>query len=475
MGSSTRDLPGSVSMPRGAAADPLAPAQLEAATHRWGRRIIAEIGALRRLGSGGAPRRALIRLLGEDEALRFALLRFVDVYPGLRGPGEIGEHLRQYLEVPARHARRRVGGVTATALLMASRWMPARPLAWLCARIIDHLGRTLIAGESPDDVAPRLLALERRGLAFSLDLLGEHVAGAAQADAFARRYAAMIESLPDRLGPLPASASPRPAGPRINLSIKLSSLTHHFDPLDPEGTARDVLARLRPLFASAQRSEAFLNVDMERYELRDLTLDLVRRLLRDPELHGYPHVGVVMQAYLRDAESTLTRWLDFMDADRRPMTIRLVKGAYWDSEQLWAVQKGWPNPVLLDKRATDAQYERMTRALLARGAFARTSVASHNIRSIAHALAAKEALGVPDDAFEVQLLYGMADELAAALVRLGVPVRIYAPCGELVAGMSYLVRRILENTANTSFLRHAVIGDRGEDRLLMNPEGAPLA
>jgi RHH-type proline utilization regulon transcriptional repressor/proline dehydrogenase/delta 1-pyrroline-5-carboxylate dehydrogenase len=448
---------------------------LETSTRSWGRRIFSEIHEAERRHPGGFFHRRLLRLLGEDEALRFALLRFVDVYPALNTHAEIAGHLRDYVSTLRREGASPGFAASFVYRLMATSLAPDPWVAQACGAMIERMGRRLIAGETPDEIASRLHSLEAQGLRFSLDLLGEHVASREQADAFARRYATIIESLPEQLGDTGVSGTRTDGDPRINLSIKLSALTHRFDPLDPEGTTRRVLKRLQPLLLAARRRRVFVNVDMERYAFRDLTLDIVRALLTGPDLRGYPHVGVVMQAYLRDAEPALRDWLAWLKEANQPMTIRLVKGAYWDSEQIWAAQKGWPTPVHLRKADSDLQFERMTRILLDHRPLVRTAVASHNVRSVAHALALREKLGIGEEGFECQLLYGMADDLAAALVHMGIPVRIYTPCGELVEGMSYLVRRILENTANTSFLRHAALRDIDEEALLDRPESEETA
>lgn len=454
-------------------ADPM----LQAIEHRTVE-LGSEIFGLMKATAGGTLRRraaervesGLLRLLMGDERLRVSLLRFVDVFPALGGPAEIAEHLREYLREPV-PARRR--GSTRAALArraLGSSWAPD----WATARAgrwaITMLGRRFIAGRTPEEVAPRIRTLERQGFRFTLDLLGESVTSEAQADRFAARYREMVDGLARLLGPMPPQAPDGADDPRVNISIKLSSLASHFDPLDEEGTAAGVLARLKPLARAARAGGVFLNIDMEKREYRDLTLRLARRLLEAPEWAGYPHVGIVMQAYLVDAEPTLTAWLDWVRARRRSMTIRLVKGAYWDSEQIGAAQNGWPCPVLTEKSRTDAQFERMTRRLLQEHGLVRTAVGSHNVRSIAHALALAESLHVPPDRLEIQLLYGMADPLARALRAFGHRPRTYVPCGELIPGMAYLVRRILENTAQESFLRQRALGETDEADLLRDPK-----
>ena len=454
---------------------PLPGGDLELAVQRLGRRIF-------RLAAKGQSPLASLRERAEklvlaammhDAELRYRLLRFVDVYPALRTGSDIAARLEEYLSTP--HLA--IGGAgrlsaLARALGRHRRW--TRPAIAAASRLaIAATGRQFIAGRNPREVAPRIRSIEAQGHRFSLDLLGEFVASEAQADEYQRRYLEMIEGLGALLGP--GTPDPDPVtGPRVNISIKLSSLTSKFDPMDAGGTAASVLSRLRPMFRAAQRHGVFLNVDMEKFEYRDATIDIVQQLLSEDEFRGFPHIGMVMQAYLVDAEETQDRLLAWLVANNQPMTIRLVKGAYWDSEQIWAQQKGWPVPVLTDKRAVDAQYERMATTLLRHHALARTAIASHNVRSLAHALAAAKALRVPRERLEVQMLYGMAGPILRAFPALNVPVRVYTPCGELIPGMAYLVRRILENTANESFLRQRFTDGVPEEVLLRDP-AAPLS
>jgi proline dehydrogenase len=165
----------------------------------------------------------------------------------------------------------------------------------------------------------------------------------------------------------------------------------------------------------------------------------------------------VLQGYLTDSEDQLDRLLVRMRERPRavPFTIRLVKGAYWDHEVVLAAQNGWESPVFTDRRSCDRHYEHLTRRLLdarAEGVALRPAIASHNLRSLAHALAYTERLGLPPETLELQVLRGLGDDAAAAITAVGRRVRVYCPVGDLVAGMAYLVRRLLENTSNDSFL-----------------------
>jgi RHH-type proline utilization regulon transcriptional repressor/proline dehydrogenase/delta 1-pyrroline-5-carboxylate dehydrogenase len=151
----------------------------------------------------------------------------------------------------------------------------------------------------------------------------------------------------------------------VSLSVKVSSLYARFDPLDPD-SERVACERLRPLFREAARLNAALTIDMEQYAFKDLTLEIFRRLLEESEFSLAPHAAIALQAYLRDGEHDLLELIQWARAKRRRIGVRLVKGAYWDSEIAWAKQKGWPLPVFLDKAETDANYEKLTRLLPAK-------------------------------------------------------------------------------------------------------------
>jgi RHH-type proline utilization regulon transcriptional repressor/proline dehydrogenase/delta 1-pyrroline-5-carboxylate dehydrogenase len=141
-----------------------------------------------------------------------------------------------------------------------------------------------------------------------------------------------------------------------------------------------------------------------------------------------------------------------------PLTVRLVKGAYWDHELVQATQHGWPTPVFEVKADCDRNFEALTRRLLDSRPAVRVAVASHNLRSVSHAIAYSRRLGAEDRDLEIQVLRGLGDQLQDALATRGFRVRTYCPIGDLVAGMAYLVRRLLENTSNESFLHEQARG-----------------
>ena len=213
-----------------------------------------------------------------------------------------------------------------------------------------------------------------------------------------------------------------------------------------------------------------MNFDMESYAHKNTTLELFRTLFTEPEFRDWPHAGIVIQAYLRDAERDLRELLDWGRARGTRFTVRLVKGAYWDYEKIKAAQNGWRCPVFLQKPESDACFEECTRILLDNESIVTAAFGSHNVRSIAHAQAYAEQLGIDKSRFEFQLLYGMAGPIKRALVEMGYRVREYCPVGELLPGMSYLVRRLLENTSNEGFLKAKFSDKASAVQLLRDPK-----
>ena len=411
-------------------------------------------------GRSRHPLRALdqraMELASQDAELRAALFRFVDVTPACRSLDDLARHLTGYLEEvddrpPPIQAAMRMSGTRAgrTALGAAA------------ATGVRRMAHRFIVGESPKAALKSIRHLWEHGAAVSLDLLGEATVTEAEADRYAARCMDALETLagaapswPER--PVLEADSLGPV-PRVNLSVKVSALTPLLRPEAPEVGRDDAARRMRPLLLRAKELGAHLHIDMESVDTVEATMGLVFELLDEPELRAGragPSSGVVIQAYLRDSPDQLEQVLAWAAATEReqPLVVRLVKGAYWDHEVVDARQHGWTPPVFEAKRDSDRNFEALTRRLLEAWPHVRPAIASHNLRSVAHAVAVARELGREDRDVEFQVLRGLGDDLAAALADLGHRVRIYCPVGDLVAGMAYLVRRLLENTANESFL-----------------------
>jgi RHH-type proline utilization regulon transcriptional repressor/proline dehydrogenase/delta 1-pyrroline-5-carboxylate dehydrogenase len=414
--------------------------------------------------------------LQHDDA-KLQLFRFIDVLPALDDDRELVRHLREYFDgrpVP-------FAGLLRTALGIArvGGRLGEKAIGVMLRETVRRLARRFIAGATPEEARRAALAARHAGQAFTLDVLGEACLSEEEADAYQRRYLELVESLgaeAPRWAEHPRlDRAPWGRLPRVNVSVKLSALDPHLDPLARRRSSEAVRARLRPILLAARRHDAHIQVDMEDHRLRDLTLDIFMELCEEPEFRDVRNVGVVLQAYLKDAVDDARRLVAWARRRGTPVTVRLVKGAYWDYETAHARLESRPVPVFEVKRETDASFERLTRLLLEHADAVDLAVGSHNIRSIAHALAVREALGLPQSQLELQALYGMATPLVRALTERGERVRIYMPFGELIPGMAYLVRRLLENTANESFLRRGFAEGAPPAVLLANPDTAAEA
>ena len=403
----------------------------------------------------------------KDPAFKAQLFRFVDVLPSLGSSAEIVRHLQEYLGDKAVE----LSPAMKTGLAAAA-FAPALVAGPVKANVTSMAGQ-FVAGATPGDLLKRLRRNADAGIATTIDLLGETVVSAAEADTFLRRNLDVLDTVGAALARdgKPCFSDIGPAGPlpRLNLSVKVSALTPEVHPADPERSVAALKERLRPILRRARELSAFVNFDMESYALKELTLSLFRSILEEDEFREQPAVGIAVQAYLRDSERDLTGLIAWARKARRPIVVRLVKGAYWDFETTLAGQRGWTVPVWSEKAESDANYEKLSLLLLENADVAAPAFASHNVRSCAHAIAQAARLGVDKRAYEFQALYGMADELKSALVAGGHRVREYCPVGDLLPGMAYLVRRLLENTSNEGFLRAKDADGATRDALLRNP------
>ena len=440
--------------------------------------IEAEILALgRRLGERhrslqgvrrGAHDRAM-NLVAADPQLRSALFRLVDVAPACAGAPELADHLAAYLDdVESEALPVALGGRAADSALLG------RATGRVAASLVRQMAGRFIVGESIADAAPTLRRLWGGGVAATVDLLGEATVTEAEGRAYADRCEEALRALASASAGWPArplleadSVGPLP---RVNLSVKVTALTPLVRPQAPERARADAAAHLRRLLRLAKELGAHLHIDMESMDSRELVLGLVLDLLDEPEFADGPAAGLVLQAYLRDCEDLVDRVLERTAAAGRavPLTIRLVKGAYWDHETIEAAQHGWQPPVWTEKAESDRCFERVSRRLIDAFPLVRTAIASHNLRSVAHAAAYARARGLAAGDVEFQVLRGLGDELQDALAAAGLRCRTYCPVGDLVAGMAYLVRRLLENTSNASFLASRA-GGAGAEELLRAP------
>jgi RHH-type proline utilization regulon transcriptional repressor/proline dehydrogenase/delta 1-pyrroline-5-carboxylate dehydrogenase len=442
------------------------PAAVEARTQQLGRELLVAAASYR----PGAAERVEDWLLTHavaDTRFRSRLLRYMDVLAAL--DHDAGGH-------EAKRLAREYFGDSFPDLPFALRWLlrvardpllPAPVVGGTARRSAELFARRFITLPAPDAVratTDRLLALGRTP---SFDLLGEAVLGAAEAQSYLERYLALLAQL-GALRTTEAAAGVRTAGGnlRLQVSLKLSSLTPHFSPVDPAGTARRVRPALEAIVEAAERAGVGVTVDMEQFAYRELTWSLFTQTFARGERFGsWPDAGIVLQAYLRDAEAHAREYVAFARDRGAPFQVRLVKGAYWDYETIVADANRWPVPVWTEKAATDASFERALTVLLGAHPALRVAVGSHNARAHAHAEAIAAALGLPPRSVEHQTLYRTAEGTSRALAALGWDARDYVPVGELLPGMAYLVRRVLENSSQAGFLLQSRAGATADDLL----------
>ena len=407
----------------------------------------------------------MMALSMRDEQFKVQMFRFVDVLPSLRKSDDIVQHLEEYF----------AGMRNGFAPVIQTGVRVARIVPWVSAfilrRNVSGMARQFIAGKNCGDVMKTLRRRRAEKIGFTVDLLGEAVLSEKEADEYAARCLDLLECLArETQGWTDPLGKNSELFPVVNLSVKISALYSQMNPADPTDAIAHLAPKLRPILRRARELGAFINFDMESYAHKNITLELFKTTIGEGEFKDWPDAGIVIQAYLRDAETDLRNLIDWGRARGTRFTVRLVKGAYWDYETIKSRQNGWHCPVYFQKPESDVNFEALSRVLLENESIVTAAFGSHNVRSIAHAQALADELGIDRSRFEFQLLYGMAGPIKHALVEMGYRVREYCPVGELLPGMSYLVRRLLENTSNEGFLRAKFSENVSAKELLRDPK-----
>ncbi len=410
----------------------------------------------------------------KNEDFKVQLFRFVDVFPYLTTSESLLRHIKEYFAT---------GDPNVPALL---RWgagaagfggaIAAKIMGVAIRSNIEGMGRQFIIGQNVKEAMKGFARLRKNGFTFTVDLLGEASVNEEESDAYAAGYHEVLDALAaeqqtwsPQPGNGPEAAFDWGATPKVNVSIKPSALYSQAKPVAQEDSVDGIYKRLAPIYKKVMDMGGFLCIDMEQLKYQEMTIALYKRLRSAPEFRHYPHLSIVLQAYLKDCEQTAVDLIDWAKAEKLPIAIRLVKGAYWDAETVAAKQCGWPVPVWTRKPETDANYEKIARILLENHETVYFACASHNVRTIAAVMEHATALEVPAHRYEFQVLYGMAEPVRKGLRNVAGRVRLYCPYGDLIPGMAYLVRRLLENTANESFLRQSFVDGAAVELLMENP------
>lgn len=434
---------------------------------------------LARLSAGQSPTlferrwwsQAAINLAMHDAAFKTQLFRFIDMLPSVADDQRIVVLVGEYFGAMGSE----IFGLRWGLKALSATGIGARLSGHAIRSQVEQMARTFIAGSSIDDALPVLGDLWNSGKAWSVDLLGEATISNKEADRYRDRCLQALETLAGAAsawGPTPLLERDHlGAVPRVQLSLKISALSPNLDPIDPEGSYQSVAERLRPIVDAAMRLPASLIFDMEQAETKDLFIEIFQRLFSEPAYRTFPHAGLAVQAYHRSTARDVDALLVWVRTRGTPVTIRLVKGAYWDSDSIRYRQRGWPMPLFEQKAETDANYESLVQVLLAQASIIRPAFGTHNLRTLAYVEAVAEQLGLATEAWEYQMIFGMAEPFQQAVQRRGRRLRLYAPVGELLPGMAYLVRRLLENTSNESFLRKEYVESEPLSTLLAPATG----
>jgi len=406
----------------------------------------------------------------DNPGLRVQMFRLIDCLPALTNKTEIASHFQEYLGDASVELPQALKGLLNFADPSS---MPAHVAATTLSGAVETLARKYIAGENIKQALKSIEQLRKQSMAFTMDLLGEAVVTEKEAEAYLNQYLELMAQLTEasKRWSNVASVDAADGKPlaKVQVSVKLTAFYSQFDALDVEGSEAKVGEHIRTLLRRAEELGVAVHFDMEQYRYKDATLAALKKLLLEDEFRNRSDIGITLQAYLRDSYQDLKGVIAWAEDRGTPVTVRLVKGAYWDQETIMSRQNYWLTPVYNHKSSTDANFERMTQLLLESHEHVYAAIGSHNVRSQALALAITQTLNIPARNVEFQVLYGMADSLANALVKQGYRVRVYCPYGDLIPGMAYLIRRLLENTANSSFLRQS-LEDRPADELLAIPQ-----
>ncbi len=323
--------------------------------------------------------------------------------------------------------------------------------------IIEEIGKAFVLGENISQAMLNAKRYENKGYLLSYDMLGESARTEAQAKYYLEQYIEAIKNVSKDAKAVDLKA-------RSSVSVKLSALFPRFELLKHEDVFKDLLLRLKELALQAKKEHIMLTVDAEDHSKLDITLLLFEQLISDKELSGFNGIGIAVQAYHKQAYELIDVLAELARKHKKQIPIRLVKGAYWDSEIKNAqVQGTEAYPVFTRKEYTDVSYLACAKKMLDYGELFYPQFATHNAMTISaiHVMAKGKNV-------ELQKLFGMADVIHDQVVK-DIPCRIYAPVGPYEDLLPYLLRRLLENGSSSSFLYQLAENKIALTALLANP------
>jgi RHH-type transcriptional regulator, proline utilization regulon repressor / proline dehydrogenase / delta 1-pyrroline-5-carboxylate dehydrogenase len=406
----------------------------------------------------------------KNEPFKVQLFRFVDVLPYLNTSDSLSRHIEEYFALDDKNVPKVMKWGAKSAGIIGK--LTGKIMNMTIRSNLEAMAKQFIIGEDIKEALKSIKKIRKDGFTFTVDILGEATVSEKEAVASMDMYLELLAALQENFrkwGVIGGKDLDWGYAPLVHISVKPSALFSLTDPMDFEGSVRGIKKRLEIIYRKVIEMGGFLRIDMEHHRFKDITLEVYRRMRSNPEFRHYQHFGIALQSYLRETDDDLKNLLQWARDNELPISVRLVKGAYWDFEMVTAKQNGWEIPVYTIKAESDAAFERHSRMILENHDICSFACASHNIRSISAAMEMAMELNVPDDRYEFQILYGMAEPVRKGLLNVAGRVRLYAPYGDLLPGMAYLVRRLLENTANESFLRQSFVEETEVERLMENP------
>jgi RHH-type proline utilization regulon transcriptional repressor/proline dehydrogenase/delta 1-pyrroline-5-carboxylate dehydrogenase len=325
------------------------------------------------------------------------------------------------------------------------------------------IGGQFVLGETMEDALKNSESYTKRGYRFSYDILGEGARSDAQAKFYVDSYRAGIALI----GKTVPKGTPLFAAPGI--SVKLSALHARYSLTQKDRVIRELLPRLKEILLQAKQVGVAVAIDAEEASRLDIELVLFEQLLADPALAGWNGIGFVVQAYQKRAFYVIDWLAELAKKYKRTIPVRLVKGAYWDSEIKWSQLLGLPSyPVFTCKEHTDVSYLACADKLLMHRSAFYPQFATHNARTISSIMAVAKSYGWQKDSYEFQRLHGMGEALHDMVIK-DAPSRIYAPVGAHKDLLAYLIRRLLENGANSSFVHLLMDKEKTPEEILADP------
>jgi RHH-type proline utilization regulon transcriptional repressor/proline dehydrogenase/delta 1-pyrroline-5-carboxylate dehydrogenase len=406
-----------------------------------------------------------LSLTAQFDLIRVHLLKFLALLPSLDHDKSGAEVKRNLLESlrrlndDSRSLSQKPGkakplpfylNILFTLGLSVAALVPAALLARIVRYMVRMMAKRFIAGESISTSTKTLRDLRESKRQATLDQLGELVVSAREADEYFEKVLQLIHGLKQHI---PRGEKNSAGILNAHVSIKVSALSHDFRPQAFEATYAKVAPRLRRILQEAVREEVFINVDAEHYHYRDLVLKIFAKvLLETPELKDFAQTGIVVQAYLRDGSKHLMDVAQLAKQRGLRMPIRLVKGAYWDAETIEGEAHQFTPPQFLNKEESDLHFRQLAYLALKNHEQIHLAIGSHNLQDHAFVESVRTLRFPKAPVIEHQCLHMTYEALSHGLAKMNWPTRNYMPIGNLLVGMAYLVRRIMENSSQVGVL-----------------------